>query len=56
MDGCSQPAKILAHTMTIVPSFQATSGTARLETGENLPTEMTATDWAEAQMQDQDLS
>ena len=56
MDGCSLLAKICAHTETVVPSFQVASGIARLETREALPRQMTAADWAEAQMQDYDLS
>ena len=55
MDGCSLLPKISPHTMTIIPSFQAASGITRLGTGEALPKQMTAADWAEAQMQDWDL-
>ena len=56
MGGSSLLTKICAHTTTVVPSFQVASGIARLETGEALSKQMTAADWAEAQMQDQDLS
>ena len=56
VDSCSLLAKIYAHTVTVVPSFQAASGIARLETKEALPKQMTAAYWAEAQMQDWDLS
>ena len=56
MDGCSPLAKICAHTMTVVPSFLLASGNTQLETRGAMPKQMTAADWTEAQMQDQDLN
>ena len=55
MDGCSPLAKICAHTIMVVPNFLAASGIGWLGTEEAMPN-MTAADWAEAQMQNWDLN
>ena len=55
MDGCSLLTKNLCPYYDSGPYLPAASGIARLETGEALPKQMTAADWAEAQMQDQHL-
>ena len=56
MEGCSPLAEICAHSTTVVSSFLVGGGTARQEAEGAVPKQMTPADWAEAQMQDQDLN
>ena len=49
-------AKICTHSTTVVPSFLVCGGTAGQEADKAVPKQMTPTNWAEAQMQDWDLS